>query len=72
MSHLDPDAIRNAEERLATMQSALDDAQRVLQAAEKAQQVAEKSAELMHTIALTAIGGLVIVAIAAALRRARH
>ncbi|MGO8907293.1 MAG: hypothetical protein ACLQMH_16970 [Solirubrobacteraceae bacterium] len=54
------------------MQSALDDAQRVLQAAERAQQTAEKSAEVMRTVALAAVGGLVLVTLVAALRRHHH
>jgi len=32
---MDQDAIKNAEEKVAAVQAALDDAQRVLQAAEK-------------------------------------
>ena len=68
---MDPDAIKNAEMRIADVQSALDDAQRVLQAAERAQQTAEKSAEVMRTIALAAVGGLVLLSLVHALRR-RH
>jgi len=66
---VDPDAIKNAEMRIADVQSALDDAQRVLQAAERAQETAEKSAEVMRTIALAAVGGLILLSIVHALRR---
>jgi hypothetical protein len=66
---VDPDAIKNAEARIADVQGALDDAQRVLQAAERAQQTAEKSAEVMRTIALAAVGGLVLLSLVHALRR---
>ena len=68
-----PDAIRRAEERIATIQAALDEAQsalddtrRVLQAAEKVKQDAPV------IIALTAVVGLAIAALVAALRRDRH
>ena len=66
---MDPDAIKNAEMRIADVQSALDDAQQVLQAAERAQETAEKSAEVMRTIALAAVGGLILLSLAHALRR---
>jgi len=66
---VDPDAIKNAEMRIADVQSALDDAQQVLQAAERAQETAEKSAEVMRTIALAAVGGLILLSLAHALRR---
>ena len=66
---MDPDAIKNAEMRIADVQSALDDAQRVLQAAERAQETAEKSAEVMRTIALAALGGLILLSIVHPLRR---
>jgi hypothetical protein len=66
---VDPDAIKNAETRIAEVQAALDDAQQVLQAAERAQQTAEKSAEVMRTVALAALGGLILVALVHAVRR---
>ena len=69
---MDQETIKKAEAQLATVQAALDDAQRVLQAAERAQQAAEKNAQVMRTIALTAVGGLVVVALAVALGRSRH
>ncbi|MGO9751461.1 MAG: hypothetical protein ACLP8S_04595 [Solirubrobacteraceae bacterium] len=65
---MDQDAIKNAETKIAEVQTALDNAQRVLQAAERAQQTAEKSAELMRTVAIAAVGGLVIIALVHALR----
>jgi hypothetical protein len=69
---MDPDAIKNAEARIAEVQAALDNAQRVLQAAERAQQTAEKSAGAMRTVALAAVGGLIILSLAHALRRHHH
>ena len=68
--NLDQDTIKKAEAQLATVQAALDDAQRVLQAAERAQQAAEraqqaaeKNAQVLRTVALTAVGGLIVVAL---------
>jgi hypothetical protein len=69
---MDPEAIKNAEMRVAEVQSTLDEAQRVLQAAERAQQAAERSAEVMRTVALAAAGGLVLVSLLLAVRRRRH
>jgi hypothetical protein len=66
---MDPDAIKNAEMRIAEVQAALDDAQQVLQAAERAQQTAEKSADVMRTVALAALGGLILLALVHAVRR---
>ena len=69
---MDQDAINNAEAKIATVQAALDEAQRVLQAAERAQQVAEENAKVMRTVALAAIAGLVVLALALALATRRH
>ena len=66
---MDTDAIKNAETRIAEVQAALDDAQQVLQAAERAQQTAEKSAEVMRTVALAALGGLILLSLVHAVRR---
>jgi multidrug efflux pump subunit AcrB len=73
---MDLEAIKNAEAHVASVQAALDDAQRVLQAAERAQlaaeraqEVAERSTQVMRTVALAAIVGLVVVALA---RRSHH
>lgn len=68
---MDQEPIRNAEMRVAEMQSVLDATQRVLQAAERAQQTAEKSVEMMRTVALAAVGGLILLALIHALRQ-RH
>jgi hypothetical protein len=65
---MDQDAIKNAEEKVAAVQAALDDAQRVLQAAEKAQQAAEEGAKVMRSVALAAIAGLVVLALALRIR----
>ena len=69
---MDQDAIKNAEAKVASVQAALDEAQRVLQAAERAQQAAEESAKVMRSVALAAIGGLVVLALALATRRRHH
>jgi F0F1-type ATP synthase membrane subunit b/b' len=66
---VDPDAIKNAETRIAEVQSALDNAQRVLQAAERAQATAERSAEVMRTVAMAAIGALVLLSVVHAVRQ---
>ena len=68
---MDQEAIKNAEAKIAEVQSALDNAQRVLQAAERAQETAQKSADVMRTVALAAIGGLVLIALVFGIRR-RH
>jgi hypothetical protein len=61
---MDQDAIKNAEEKIAEVQSALDNAQRVLHAAERAQETAERSAHVLRSVALAAIVGLVLVTLA--------
>jgi len=69
---VDQESIKNAEAQIATVQAALDDAQRVLKAAERAQQAAERSAQTMRTVAMAAIGGIVVIAAVSAFGRARH
>jgi hypothetical protein len=69
---MDQDAIKNAEAKIAEVQSALDNAQRVLQAAEHAQETAEKSAEVLRTIALAAVAGLILLALVIGIRRGHH
>jgi hypothetical protein len=68
-----PDAIRHAEERIASIQAALDEAQRALDDTRRVLQAAEKvQRDAPLIIALTAFVGLVIVALVAGLRRPRH
>lgn len=69
---MDQEAIKNAEAKVAAVQSALDDAQRVLQAAEKAQRAAEEGAKVMRTVALAAIAGLVLLALSLATKTHRR
>jgi hypothetical protein len=70
---MDPGAIRHAEERIATIQTALDEAQRALDDARRVLQAAETvQQDAPRIIALTALVGLVIVALVATLRQARH
>ncbi len=64
------EALKNAETRAA--QSVRDDAQRVLQAAERAQQMAEQNVEVMRTVAIVAVAGLVLVALVHAMRGKHH
>jgi hypothetical protein len=69
---MDRDAIKDAEAKVAAVQAALDDAQRVLQAAEKAQKAAEDGAKLMRTVAMAAIAGVVLLALTMFTRRHHH
>jgi len=69
---MDQEAIKNAEAKIAEVQSALDNAQRVLQAVERAQETAQKSAGVMRTVALAGIGGLVLVTLVLVFWRRRH
>lgn len=69
---MDSEAIRNAEEKVASVQAALDEAQRVLQAAERAQEAAERGAKGMRSVAIAAIAGLVVLALVHGIQRARH
>ncbi len=64
------EAIKNAETRAA--QSAREDAQRVLQAGERAQQMAEQNVEVMRTVAIVAVAGLILVALVHAMRGRHH
>jgi ElaB/YqjD/DUF883 family membrane-anchored ribosome-binding protein len=63
---MDQEAIKDAEAR--AMQSARDDAQRVHEAADRAHQMAEQNVEVMRTIAIVAVAGLVLVALVHAMR----
>ena len=68
-----PDAIRRAEERIATIQAALDEAQRALDDTRRVLETAEKvKQDAPLIIALTAFAGLVIGALVVARRRDRH
>jgi hypothetical protein len=68
-----PDAIRHAEERIATIQAALDEAQRALDDTRRVLQAAEKvTQDAPVIIALTAFVGVVTVAVVAALDRRRR
>ena len=68
---MDQEAIKNAEARIADVQAALDDAQRVLQTAQRAQDTARDAVHVMRRVALAAVGGLIVIAVLAAFRRAR-
>ena len=67
---MDQEAIKNEETRAA--QSARDDAHRVLQAAERVQHSAEQNVEVMRTVAIVAVAGLVLVALVHAMRGKHH
>ena len=67
---MDQEAIKNEETKAA--QSARDDAHRVLQAAERVQHSAEQNVEVMRTVAIVAVAGLVLVALVHAMRGKHH
>jgi hypothetical protein len=69
---MDQETIKNAETRVAELQSALDETQRILKDAEQTQQTVEKSAHTMRIVAVSAVGGLVIVTVLHMLRRRHH
>ncbi len=69
---MDHEAIKNAETRIAEVQSALDDVQRILRAVERVEQTAEKGIKVMRPVAIATAGGLVLVAIVVAVRRRHH
>jgi predicted nucleic acid-binding Zn-ribbon protein len=71
-------SIHEAQENVAKLQSALDDAQRMLEAAERAQEAAQRAHEAaeqhaakLRTVFFIAIGVLVI-AVLSSFRRRRH
>jgi CHASE3 domain sensor protein len=72
---VDSDSIRETEENVAKLQSALDDAQQVLQAAERAQEAAQRAHEAaeqhvatLRMVLVLAIG-VIVVALLVGLRR---
>jgi predicted nucleic acid-binding Zn-ribbon protein len=78
MAHMTSGSIHEAQEDIAKLQSALDDAQRMLQAAERAQeaaqsahQAAEQHAAMLRTASLIAVG-VIVVSLLLGLRRRRH
>jgi hypothetical protein len=75
---MDTDSIQDAQENIARLQSALDDAQQMLQAAERAQQAAqraheaaEKHAATLRLVSIIAIGAIVL-ALLTGVRRRHH
>lgn len=66
---MDSSSVKEAEERVAELQAALDGAQRVLQATERAQEAAERHAESMRIVAFVALG---VVVVALVFRRRHH
>ncbi len=69
---MDHEAIRNAQTRIAEVQSALDEIQHILQAAERVQLTAEKGIRIMRPVAIATAVGLVLVSLAAGVRRMRR
>jgi hypothetical protein len=64
---MDADSIQDAEENIAKLQSALDDAQQMLQAAERAQEAAQRAHEtaeahaaMLRTVSIVAIAVIVV------------
>jgi hypothetical protein len=71
------ESIQDAEQNIAKIQSALDDAQQMLQAAERAQEAAQRAHEsaeshavMLRTVSMIA-GGVMIVAVLLGFRRRR-
>jgi len=71
-------SIEEAQENIAKLQSALDDAQRMLQAAERAQvaaqrahEAAEQHAAMLRTASMIAMGVIVVAVLLGAARRRR-
>jgi hypothetical protein len=74
---MDTDSIQDAQENIAKLQSALDDAQQMLQTAERAQQAAQRAHEAaeghaatLRTVSFIAIG-TIVVAVLLGFRRRR-
>jgi len=74
---MDNESIHDAEENIAKLQAALDDAQQMLQAAARAQEsaqraheAAEEHAALLRTVSFIAIG-VIVVAVLLGFRRRR-
>jgi hypothetical protein len=65
----DPEAIAHAEAQLADVQSTLDEVRHMLRAAEQVERTAQKGIKAIPRVARAAVGLVLIVAIAAALRR---
>ena len=75
---MNSESIQDAQENIAKLQTALDDAQQMLEAAERAQQAAQRAhqnaeqhAETLRTVSLIAIGVIVLAALLS-FRRRRH
>jgi len=78
MAHMTSGSIQEAQENVAKLQSALDDAQRMLQAAERAQEAAQRAHEaaeqhaaMLRTVSFVAIG-VIVVALLLGIRRRRR
>jgi hypothetical protein len=74
---MDTDSIQEAQENIAKLQGALDDAQQMLQAAERAQEAAQRAheaaeghARALRTVSFIAIG-VIVVAVLLGFRRRR-
>jgi hypothetical protein len=65
----DPDAIANAESRLADVQSALDDVRHILRAAEQVERTAQRGIRVIRPIVIPAAGLILIAIGVSALRR---
>jgi flagellar biosynthesis chaperone FliJ len=73
---MDSDSIQDAQDNIATLQSALDDAQKMLQAAERAQEAAqraheaaERHAKTLRAVSFFAIGVIIVAALMGFRRR---
>ena len=73
---MDSDSIQDAQENIAKLQRALDDAQQMLEAAERAQQAAQRAHEaaeahaaMLRTVSFIAIGVIGVAVVVGFVRR---
>jgi hypothetical protein len=68
----DPEAIAQAELRLAEVQSALDEVRRVLRAVEKVERTAQKGRSVVRPVAIATVGGVAVVVVVRSVLRGRR
>ena len=68
---MDPDAIKAAEDQIASVQAALDEAQNVLHEAEQVERAVEEHQTEIKAVAAAAAGGVLLLIVLSLIRR-RH